>query len=94
MMQDYTTRSLRLMIAWRFIENLGGFAALLLLPSVNPCTPAGSDVKYLSEYCMTCCRGPIMYHEFTIAASVAGSMYVVSWIAGWLLDNFYFVGEY
>jgi hypothetical protein len=82
------------MIAWRFIENLGGIAALLWLPLVNPCTAAASDVTYLSKYCMTCCRGPIMYIEFFAATGLAASMYVLSWIAGWLLDNFYFIGEF
>lgn len=93
-MQDYATTNLRLMIAWRFLENLGGIATVLWLPTVNPCTPAASDVRYLSEDCTTCCRGPIMYFEFLVAVAISSSMYVLSWVAGWMLDNFYFASEY
>lgn len=89
-LQDNKTRILRLMILWRFIENLGSVAVVLLFPAVNPCTPASHDVRYLSEYCSTCCRGPIVYLEFIVVMIASSFMYAGSWVAGWFLDNYYF----
>jgi hypothetical protein len=88
-LQDYKTRNLRLMILWRFLENLTGFTIVYFVPPITPCTPSASNVRYLSEYCMTCCRGPIMYFEFTVVIIFASGMYALSWVAGWLFDNFY-----
>lgn len=89
-MQDLRTSGLRLMILWRFLENVVAALAVLWLPAVLPCTPASSDTRYLSDYCVTCCRGPIMYFEFVVFIASAMGLYVLSWVAGWALDNFYF----
>ena len=88
-MQDVKTRNLRLMIFWRFLENVAGTLIVLYVPALVPCTPAASNVRYLSDYCIACCRGPIMYFEFVVCICIAGSVYAGSWIAGWLFDNFY-----
>ena len=93
-MQDDKTRNLRLMILWRYLENVVGIGVVLLLPAVTPCTPASSDVRYLSEYCITCCRGPIMYFEFAVAMGMASGIYAVSWIVGWYFDNYYFKTDF
>jgi hypothetical protein len=92
--QDHQTLLLRVMLLTRFLENVAGFATVLLLPALNPCSLASSDLRYLSEYCRNCCRGPIVYFEFVVAMSLASSMYVFSWFAGWYLDNFYFTTDF
>lgn len=81
------------MILWRFLENVVAALAVLILPAVLPCTPASSDLRYLSEYCTTCCRGPIMYFEFVVWMSSAMGLYVLSWVGGWAIDNFYFTAN-
>lgn len=89
-MQDLRTVFLRLGVLWRALENVVCSALILYLAPVNPCTAATSDMRYLNDYCMTCCRGPIYNDEFRNASLISAAMYVVSWIAGWALDNFYF----
>ena len=66
---------------------------VFLLAPVNPCTgfgPGDLGVKYLSVYCLACCRGPVMLGELFIATLVTSTAYVVSWFAGWWLDNYFY----
>ena len=88
--QDFRTVLLRLGVLWRALENVVCSALVLYLRPVNPCTAATSDMRYLNNYCMACCRGPIYFKEFMNVSYVTASMYVVSRIAGWVLDNLYF----
>lgn len=88
--QDFRTVLLRLGVLWRALENVVCSALVLYLRPVNPCTAATSDMRYLNNYCMACCRGPIYFKEFMNVSYITASMYVVSWIAGWVLDNLYF----
>lgn len=83
--------ALRLMVVWRFVENVLGFLLVLTVLPVNPCTYSTSDVRYLSEYCITCCRGPIFYHETQLAALASSALYILTWFAGWFLEKYYFV---
>lgn len=89
-MQDFRTVFLRLGVLCRALENVVCGVLVLYLPPVNPCTGATSDMRYLNNYCMACCRGPIYRDEFINAGYIASATYTLSWIAGWVLDNFYF----
>jgi len=79
------------MVVWRFLENLIAVVLVFRLAPLNPCTRLTDAVRYLSPYCMACCRGPLLYDELAVATLLTSVAYVASWAGGWYLDNHVYV---
>lgn len=68
-------------------------AACFVFQPVNPCSAISAgegyeDVRYLTETCVTCCRGPADYKTYSLLITSSALLYVLSWFGGWALDSF------
>jgi hypothetical protein len=92
-LQDRKTFFLRALICERFVENMLAVGVAFVFQPVNPCSAISAgegfqDARYLTESCVTCCRGPVPYQTFAPYLAGSALLYVLSWLLGWSLDTF------